>query len=80
MVFLFTLTCNPLPLVWVEPRALLVVLNQVSFAQGTTSLNTETPGFRAKKGFFYKAAKRGDWRRPVTSASLEARGLGVLWD
>ena len=55
---------------------LKVLVNQVSFV----SQNAETPRFAAKREFIHKAAKAGDGRTSLKSASLEARSSGYLWD
>lgn len=36
--------------------------------------------FAAEKGFIQKAAKQGDVRISLKSASLKDRGLGYLWN
>ena len=41
--------------------------------------NTEMPRVVAEKGFLHKAAKWGDGRTILKSASLRVRGLGYLW-
>ena len=42
--------------------------------------NAETPRFTADKRFIHQAAEWGDWRTNLKSDSLQARGLGYLWD
>ena len=42
--------------------------------------NAERPRFAAEKGVIHEAAKQGNGRTNLKSASLKVRGSGYLWD